>query len=425
MATLVLLLLALTLISLWFGFYLLVKQQGRILLRLDQLEHQAASAAAATPAARPEAPAEPAEPDGELVGTEFPAFAYPELTGKTVALENFRGKRVLLVNWNFECGFCDSIVPDLAALETGFEKANAALVLLARGDAAANQKAAAEHGLRCPILVRKDGDCPAPFRHRGTPVAYLLDEEGRIDAPFASGAHEVLGLARALAAPESPAAQSAEPGSQQASLAGQETVTQPPASHRVRLPGLRGELGLGDAIKSVTSAMGIKPCVGCERRAALLNRWLGFSGETGSGLKAGDRAPLFQLPDLQGRTVALEQYRGRRVLLIFTDPQCAPCDELAPHLVRLHQEHANNNLSVILVARGDPESNRRKAEQHGFEFPVVLQSKWKISKEYGTFATPAAFLIAEDGAIAKDAALGRDPILALVREGQPGREKVL
>jgi len=49
--------------------------------------------------------------------------------------------------------------------------------------------------------------------------------------------------------------------------------------HRIRLPGflVEDEIGLGDAIKRVTYAMGIKPCSGCERRAAALNRWIGFS----------------------------------------------------------------------------------------------------------------------------------------------------
>jgi hypothetical protein len=49
--------------------------------------------------------------------------------------------------------------------------------------------------------------------------------------------------------------------------------------HRVRLPGflIEEEIGLGDAVKRVTYAMGIKPCVGCEKRAAALNRWMHFS----------------------------------------------------------------------------------------------------------------------------------------------------
>jgi hypothetical protein len=49
--------------------------------------------------------------------------------------------------------------------------------------------------------------------------------------------------------------------------------------HRVRLPGflIDEDLGLGDAIKSVTYSIGITPCGGCERRAAALNQWMRFT----------------------------------------------------------------------------------------------------------------------------------------------------
>jgi len=76
------------------------------------------------------------------------------------------------------------------------------------------------------------------------------------------------------------------------------------------------------------------------------------------------------------------------------------------------------------VGRGNAEENHRKAEQHGFEFPVLLQDrKWKVSKEYGILATPAAFLIGEDGVIARDAAFGRDALLALVRDRLGGQRE--
>ena len=50
--------------------------------------------------------------------------------------------------------------------------------------------------------------------------------------------------------------------------------------YRVRLPGFISDeaVGLGDVIKRATSTVGIKPCGGCARRAAALNRWLAFSG---------------------------------------------------------------------------------------------------------------------------------------------------
>jgi hypothetical protein len=53
----------------------------------------------------------------------------------------------------------------------------------------------------------------------------------------------------------------------------------PPSPRKVRLPRfiLDEEIGLGDAVKRVTYAIGIRPCGGCERRAAALNRWLVLS----------------------------------------------------------------------------------------------------------------------------------------------------
>jgi hypothetical protein len=48
---------------------------------------------------------------------------------------------------------------------------------------------------------------------------------------------------------------------------------------RVRLPGFirEEEIGLGDIVKGVTYTFGIKPCGGCETRAAAMNRWMSFT----------------------------------------------------------------------------------------------------------------------------------------------------
>jgi hypothetical protein len=49
--------------------------------------------------------------------------------------------------------------------------------------------------------------------------------------------------------------------------------------YRARLPRFVSDkdIGLGDAIKHVTYALGIRPCGGCERRAAALNRSFVFT----------------------------------------------------------------------------------------------------------------------------------------------------
>ena len=214
-------------------------------------------------------------------------------------------------------------------------------------------KLAQEHDLTCPILLRTAPGDARVFDGLGTPAAYLIDEEGRVAEPLAVGAHHVPGLAR-------------------------KAVT---AAAKTKLPG---------------------------------ERPLSESRIERDGLKAGTPAPVFHLPDVDGRTVSLETYRGRRVFLVFSDPHCGPCDQLLPRLARLHREHHKNNLAVLLVGRGDVDENRRKAKIHSLQFPVVVQHKWEVSKQFGIFGTPVAFLLDERGVVARDVAKGADEILALV-----------
>ncbi|MBV9328760.1 MAG: redoxin domain-containing protein, partial [Chloroflexi bacterium] len=246
---------------------------------------------------------------------------------------------------------------DLANLQPELQKANVQLVLVSHGEADRNRRLAEEHGLTCPILLQPQSEPLEAFRTLGTPAAYLLDEQGRLAKPLAIGAEQVPALAReALAS----------------------------SGWKKRLPGQRP---------------------------------LSESRIEREGLKAGTPAPLFSLPDIRGNTVSLEAYRGRKTLLVFTDPHCGPCDQLAPELVRLHREHRDKGLAMVMVGRGDPEENRRKAEQYGFDFPVLLQDRWQVSKAYGIFATPVGFLINEHGVILRDVAKGGDAIVALARKG--------
>jgi len=350
---------ALTLITLCFFLFQLFQQQGRILLRLDGLERNTAGLSH-------DSGAEPG-PSGPAVGTPIEDFQLSDLTGKKVSLSDFRGRRVLLVYWSAECGFCDMLAADLARMHSQLQKKNTEVVLVSYGDAESNRKLAAEHGLNCTILLMQ-GE-PAQkfladevFKQCGTPSAYLLDEQGRASQALATGMDAVALLAREAAA----------------------HVQQDPG--RAKKNGLR-KLPLTESR--------------IERE----------------GLKAGASAPDFSLPGIHGETISLEQFRGRKVLLVFTDPQCGPCDELAPELVQLHHKHGNNGLAVVMVGRGNAEQNKRKAKEHGIAFPVVLQERWKLSRQYGIFATPVAFLIGKDGVIMRNVAKGTHQIMTLAREG--------
>lgn len=130
-----------------------------------------------------------------------------------------------------------------------------------------------------------------------------------------------------------------------------------------------------------------------------------------NGLTPGTVAPAFTLPRVDGGELSLADFAGRRVLLVFSDPDCGPCDLLAPKLERLSRQAPA--VDVVMVSRGDADRNRRKVAEHGLTFPVVLQKQWQLSRQYAKFATPIAYLIDEQGRIAANVALGMDAILAL------------
>jgi peroxiredoxin len=135
------------------------------------------------------------------------------------------------------------------------------------------------------------------------------------------------------------------------------------------------------------------------------------------GLAPGTAAPRFRLPRIDGGDVSLDDYRGRRVVLVFSDPACGPCDRLAPRLEDLSRRTAG--VHVVMVSRGTVESNRRKAADYGLTFPIVLQRQWEISRLYAKFATPIAYVIDEQGRIATPVAQGVDPILSLLSSASP------
>ncbi len=129
-----------------------------------------------------------------------------------------------------------------------------------------------------------------------------------------------------------------------------------------------------------------------------------------NGLKAGTTAPDFRLPRIDGAELSLSDLRGQCVLLVFSDPNCGPCDELAPQLEKIHQER--REFQVLMVSRRDAEATRAKAAKLGLTFSIVMQDQWEISLKYAMFATPIGYLIDEQGTILRDVAVGVVPILA-------------
>jgi peroxiredoxin len=346
----------------WLGWQLL-RQNGRLLLRLEALEQRLDELDLGGPR----------EPEGLPLGSVAPEFDLPDLTGERRTLDQFRAQPLLLVFFNPDCGFCRDMAPKLAALPhpqplfhpTGEggrrpDEGSPLVLVITTGDADKNRLFFSEHKITGPVLLQRDSEVATAYRANGTPTGYLINAEGRTASELAVGAEALLALVNVL-------------------------VPQP-------------------------SILTYQPAD--DRASRFSNRSLALSKIARNGLKAGTPAPHFRLPRLDGGALALEDLRGSPVLLVFSDPHCGPCDVLAPQLEQWHRDHSE--LRVVMISRGEPKANRAKVKEHGLTFPVVLQQHWEISRRYAMFATPIAYLIDEAGVITHDVAAAEDAILDLL-----------
>jgi peroxiredoxin len=344
----------------WLGWQLL-RQNGRLLLRLDELEQRLNELEFG----------EGEEPAGLSIGSAAPDFELPDVAGGFHTLAQYRSQSLLLIFFNPACGFCKEMLPKLKdRLESRTQKAEEdglSVLVISTADAEASSALFAEHKLTCAVLLQKQTEVATAYRANGTPCGYLISAEGQIASELAMGADRLLELLEGE--PES--------RKQKAKLA---TVA-----------------GNGN---------------GGEKANRFSNRSLAHSRIKRDGLRAGTQAPEFRLPRLDGRgDLSLSELRGRPVLLVFSSPNCGPCATLAPQLEEFHR--GNPDLEVVMISKGEPKENRAKVKEHGLTFPIVLQQQWEISRRYAMFATPVAYLIDQEGIITCDVAVGSEAIVGL------------
>jgi len=116
----------------------------------------------------------------------------------------------------------------------------------------------------------------------------------------------------------------------------------------------------------------------------------------------------FQLADMNGRTVALSDFRGRPVMLNFWASWCGPCREEMPYIQEIYDDEkwSGTGLMILAVNIGEsPEQARGFLNDNGFSFPVLLDVKEEVARQYNIRGIPTTFFIDGDGII-KDSKVG-------------------
>jgi len=143
------------------------------------------------PAAPAVAAAQP--PAALRVGEPAPGFELPNLDGVNVSLASYRGKKTMLLFWNPGCGFCQQMLQDLRSWELRRPMDAPEILIVSTGAAQENRVM----GLRSTLLLDTGMSVGQKLGAMGTPMAVLVDADGRIASEVVAGGPAVLALAGA------------------------------------------------------------------------------------------------------------------------------------------------------------------------------------------------------------------------------------
>ena len=130
------------------------------------------------------------EQRGLPIGAAAPELDLRDLEGERISLAD-PGRDTLVLFWNPGCGFCSAMRGALHAWERTTEGGSLRLLVVSSGDA----EALRADGFRSTVVLDPEYAASAAFHAAGTPMAVLVDRDGRVASALVVGADAVFALA--------------------------------------------------------------------------------------------------------------------------------------------------------------------------------------------------------------------------------------
>ena len=119
-----------------------------------------------------------------------------------------------------------------------------------------------------------------------------------------------------------------------------------------------------------------------------------------SRARVGTPAPLFRLPDTDGRSVSLADLRGKPLVLAFFASWCHPCEEELPVLEQFARDDADR-LHVAAISYQDLRSDSVDfVHRLGITYPALLDDpSAPVARRYGVRGIPQTVFVDARGVV--------------------------
>ena len=105
-------------------------------------------------------------------------------------------------------------------------------------------------------------------------------------------------------------------------------------------------------------------------------------------LPLGSQAPRFSLPNVDGGSVALEDFSGKPVLVAFICNHCPFVVHLREEFAKFAGEYQGKGLGIVAISANDvethpddsPEKMQVEAQTYGYTFPYLYDESQSVAK---------------------------------------------
>ena len=119
--------------------------------------------------------------------------------------------------------------------------------------------------------------------------------------------------------------------------------------------------------------------------------------------KVGSLAPTFTLKDSNEKTVSLDDFKGKYVLIDFWASWCGPCREELPYVKELYKRYHQQGFEIISITKDEKSDLWKKAitkeKIESWTHFSLLENQSTIDKEYFVNGIPHKLLIDKNGII--------------------------
>ncbi|HEY9161586.1 MAG TPA: TlpA disulfide reductase family protein [Desulfomonilia bacterium] len=111
------------------------------------------------------------------------------------------------------------------------------------------------------------------------------------------------------------------------------------------------------------------------------------------------KAPDFTLQDMNGKSVSLNSFKGKNVLLYFTTTWCPYCKKEVPELKEMHKKY-KGKLEIMAIDMNESKAKVSSyIEKYQIPYTTLLDSDGSVGIDYSVRGVPTKILIGKDGRV--------------------------